>query len=292
MIRSMSGFGRGEAKSCYGKILIEIKSLNHRYFEFSPRLPNHLSVLENKIKKYVHQEVSRGKVNFYLQYEKTKSFNSGLNINKEAALNYYRLLTRLKKHLKLDDDIRLDQIISSPDVIIHEKSLEDIDKLWLLIKRALTSALKALIIMRKSEGKSLKCDLVKRLGLIEKALSKIKEQSGTVINKYRAKLKARIKELSGDPDMVNKRIASEIAIFAERSDITEELVRMKAHLSAFRKRLSSGKEAGRTMDFIIQEMSREINTISAKAGSYNISKQAILVKNELEKIREQAQNIE
>jgi uncharacterized protein (TIGR00255 family) len=294
MLRSMTGFGRAEATSRLGKITVEIKTVNHRHFELVSRLPDHLSVLENKIKEYIHkEEIRRGKVSLYLQYERGKVAGEGLNFDRKAAANYYQLLAHLRKHLKLSDEIRLDQIIAFPGVITHEKRPEDIDRLWLLIKRALIPALNGVIAMRETEGKSLKSDLSKRIRLIEKEMDRIKQEASIVIDRYREKLTARIKELSRDLVNIDEtRIAAEVTIFAERSDISEEITRIAAHLSAFKEKLSLGKEVGRALDFIIQEIHREINTISAKATSYNISKWAISVKNELEKIREQVQNIE
>ncbi|MEA3328459.1 MAG: YicC/YloC family endoribonuclease [Candidatus Omnitrophota bacterium] len=292
MVRSMSGFGRAEARSGYGKVMVEIRSLNHRYFEFSSRLPNNISVLEGKIKECICKSICRGKINLYLQIERVKGASAGLSIDKQAARNYYKLLNRLKKDLKLNDNIRLDQILSSPNVLVYEKASEDAAKAWPLIEKALIPALNSLVAMRESEGRNLKKDLVKRIGLIETATAKIGKCSVGTVHKHKTKLLSRIKELSKGLDLDKKKIAGEIAIFAERSDITEELTRLAAHLSAFKKKLSIAKQIGRTLDFIIQEMNREINTISAKANSYNISKQAILIKNELEKIREQVQNIE
>ncbi len=292
MPRSMTGFGRGEAKSSQGKVIVEIKTLNHRHFDIAFRLPNHFSLLEAKIRERIHRNIYRGRVNVSILYEGTKQPIESLSIDKNVATSYYRLLRQLKRQLKLTDQIRLEQVAAFPNVITHERASEDIDKLWLVVKRALIKALNKLDITRKVEGRNLTRDLRKRIGMIEKDMERIKERANKVVERHKARLDTKVKNILAGPEIDKSRLATEVAIFAERSDITEETVRAASHLVAFKKRLLTGEEIGRTLEFIIQELHREVNTISAKASDYTISKNVIAIKGELEKIREQVQNIE
>lgn len=292
MPRSMTGFGRGEAKSSQGKVIVEIKTLNHRHFDIAFRLPNHFSLLEAKIRECIHRNIYRGRVNVSILYEGTKQPIENLSIDKNVAISYHRLLSQLKRQLRLTDQVRLEQIAAFPNVITYERASEDIDKLWLVVKKALIKALNKLKITRKAEGRNLTRDLRKRIGIIEKDMERIKERADSVVERHKARLDAKVKNILAGPELDKNRLATEVAIFAEHSDITEETVRASSHLAAFKKKLLIGGEIGRTLEFIIQELHREVNTISAKASDYTISKNVIAIKGELEKIREQVQNIE
>jgi len=288
----MTGFGRGQSKTKFGKFVVELKSVNHRYFDMTTRAPNHLQTLEPRIKDEVRKKVRRGKVSLYLSHERPEEIYERLTIDKKVASAYYRLLLKLKKDLKLGDEIRLDQIVSFPDVITYEKKEEVVDKLWLPVKRALEKAVDSLVAMREAEGKKLSADMAKRVKIIWGMLDRIKRRSRTAVEKYKHRLASRVKELASGLEMGKARLATEVAIFAEKSDITEEVTRIASHLDAFGATLSGNEEIGRTLDFTLQELFREVNTISAKAGDYEISQAVIAIKGELEKIREQVQNIE
>ncbi len=292
MPRSMTGFGHGEAKSRQGKVIIEIKTLNHRYFDITFRLPNHFSLLEAKIRERIHQNINRGRVSVSLLYEGAKQSGGNLGIDKKVAVSYYRLLKQLKKQLSLTDHVRLEQVAAFPNVITYQRGIEDIAELWPVVKKALEEALDKLEIMRKAEGRNLSRDLSKRIKIIEKNLGTIEGGADKVVVRHRARLTAKVKNILAGPAVDKNRLATEIAIFAEHSDVTEEIIRTASHLAAFKKKLLIEKEIGRTLEFIIQELHREVNTISAKASDYTISKNVIGIKSELEKIREQVQNIE
>lgn len=288
----MTGFGRSEIETKYGRFIVEIRSVNHRFFDLTAKIPNHLQSLEPKIKEEVGKRIRRGKISLYLSYEKPSEIYEELTIDKKAASAYYKLLKRLKKDLNLSDEVRLDQITSFPNVITYEKREEAPEKLWPLMKKPLGRALDGLVAMKEAEGKRLSKDIAKRLRTIEEGLSKIKRRTTVIVDKYRVRLSNRVKEFASGLEVDKTRLITEVAIFADRSDITEELTRMSSHLSAFRDTLSTNVEMGKILDFIIQELFREANTISSKAGDYEISQAVITIKGELEKIREQVQNIE
>lgn len=288
----MTGFGLGQSKTKFGNFVVEIRSVNHRFFDMTTRAPNHLQALEPRIKDEARKKVRRGRVSLYLSHERPEEVYEELTVDEKVASAYYKLLLKLKKDLKLSDEIGLDQIASFPDVITYEKKEEVVDRLWLPIKRALDKALDGLVAMRKAEGKRLSADMAKRLRVIEGMLDRIKRRSRVAVEKYKHRLASRVKELASGLEMDETRLATEVAIFAERSDITEEVTRIASHLNAFGAALSGDEEVGRTLDFILQEIFREANTISAKAGDYEISQAVIAIKSELEKVREQVQNIE
>lgn len=292
MPRSMTGFGKGQIGSRLGNIIVEIRSVNHRFFDLTTRIPNHLEALEPKIKTEVRKRIRRGKVSLYLSYEKPEDVYEGLTIDKKVAFAYHKLLTHLKKDLNLSDEIRLDQIASFPNVITYKRKEESLGKQWPLIKKAVGQALDKLVAMREAEGKRLGDDIAKSLARIERALGKIKKRLTLMIDNYKARLSSRVKELTKGLEIDKNRLITEVAVFAERSDITEEVTRVASHLKTFRTSLARNEAMGKTLDFIIQELFRETNTISAKAGDYEISKAIINIKGELEKIREQVQNIE
>ncbi len=288
----MTGFGRGQKKTKFGNFLIEIRSVNHRFLDITMKAPDRLQALEPKIKNEARKRVRRGKVSLHLSHDRPKEAYEALTVDKKVASAYYKLLLKLKKHLLLRDEIRLDQIASFPDVITYEKKEEEARKLWPSIRGALVKALDELAAMKEAEGRRLVEDITKRLTIIEEMLERVKRGSKAVVDKHKRRLVSRVKELASGFEIGEARLMTEVAIFAERSDITEEVTRVASHLSSFKTTLSSDKEVGRTQDFIIQELFREINTISAKAGDYEISRAVIVIKGELEKIREQVQNIE
>ena len=293
MIKSMTGFGRGEAATPNGKIQIEIRTLNHRFFEVSGRLPENFLIFEDRLRSEVAKKIKRGKANLSLIYDNPRKSGPQLVINKALAHDYKKLLLDLKHSLRLKDEINFSQIISFPGVISVEEQSKEEAKLWPHVASALNKALSSLVTMREKEGRRLVADILKRKSLISKNLSVIERRSRLAAREYRGRLLRKIKELSSGKVSLDKgRIELEVALFAKNSDISEEVTRIKAHLNSFGETLKQQDEAGRKLDFISQELHREINTVGQKANDYKIAQAAIAVKGEIEKIREQIQNIE
>jgi uncharacterized protein (TIGR00255 family) len=294
MIKSMTGFGKGEAVGDLGRFTVEIRTVNHRYFDLSSRIPNNLGQMEDRIKNYLHSYIKRGKVNLSLSHKKSgKNFNS-VKIDEEAAKKYYKILKKIKADLKLTDDIQISHVLSFPDVIVQDQPDYDIASLWPVIERAVKKAVFECNAMREAEGKAIYNDLKERIASIEESMDKIAKTSPSLAADYKKKLDQRIKDILKQPGYsIDKvRLETEVAIFAKQCDISEELTRAKSHTAVFGKALLSNKETGRRLDFILQELQREINTLGAKAGSEKISKLVIDIKSEIEKIREQVQNVE
>lgn len=293
MIRSMTGFGSGEAVTPNGKIQVEIRTLNHRFFEVSSKLPENFIIFEDRLRAEVTKKVRRGKINLSLIYDNPQKSGPKLIINKGLAHKCKNLLLDLKRSLGLKDEINFSQIISFPGVIRIEEQLRQEAKLWPYIKSALNKALVSLLKMRQEEGERLVADILKRKALISKSLSGIEHRSRLSLRDYRRNLLKKIKELSSGKINLDKgRIELEVALFAKNSDISEEVTRIKAHLKSFEETLNEPDEIGRKLDFIAQELHREINTVGQKTNDYKIAQLAIAVKGEIEKIREQIQNIE
>jgi uncharacterized protein (TIGR00255 family) len=293
MIRSMTGFGRGEAAAPRGKIQFEVRTLNHRFFEASNRLPENFLIFEDRIRAEVAKKIKRGKVNLSMTYEGPKKASPRLIIDTKLARKYKDLLLSLKRSLQVKDDIRLSQIISFPNVITVEEAPKDEAKLWPNVKSALDRALHSLVRMREQEGKDLADDILKRKKTILKDITLIEHRAKLSFKEYRVQLLKKIKELSSGKINLDKgRVELEVALFAKNSDISEELTRIKAHLGSFETALRHETEVGRKLDFITQELHREINTVGQKTNDYKISQLAIAIKGEIEKIREQVQNIE
>jgi uncharacterized protein (TIGR00255 family) len=291
MVKSMTGFGRAELKSKYGKFSLEIKSLNHRYFELSCRFPNHLSSLEDRLKEVLAKRIKRGRINLTLSYEKTPQAEQLLELDEQLAKRYLQLLARLKKKLRLEGELRLEQFLTLPGLIAYEPIKENTEALWPTIQQLTAAALQRLLVTREKEGRRLGLDLLLRTKKIALLAKKIERQIPKVISSYRHKLNQRIEEILCRKEVSRMRLEEEIALFAKNCDISEELTRIKSHLRNFQEVLAK-EETGRQLDFIVQELQRETNTLSAKAQDYTISRWAIDIKSELEKMREQIQNIE
>lgn len=289
----MTGFGRGEAAAPRGTLQIEIRTLNHRFFETSNRLPENFLIFEDKIRVEIAKKIKRGKVNLSLTYESPRKSSPKLVIDTKLARKYKDLLLSLKHSLKVKDDIRLSQIISFPNVITIEEMPKDEAKLWPNVKATLDRALHSLVKMREQEGKDLADDILKRKKTILKDIILIERRAKLSFKEYRVQLLKKIKELSSGKINLDKgRVELEVALFAKNSDISEELTRIKAHLGSFEQALKHETGVGRKLDFITQELHREINTVGQKTNDYKISQLAIAIKGEIEKIREQVQNIE
>jgi len=293
LVRSMTGFGRGDASTAQGKVQIEIRTVNHRFFEISSRLPENLLIFEDRIRTEIAKKVKRGKVNLSLTYENPKKSNPKLVINKPLAKKYKDLLIDLRRSLSLNDQINFSQIIAFPGVISIEDKPKDDAEIWPYIKSALGAAVCGLMKMREKEGKSLVADIIGRERTILKNITIIERRSKLALKEYRVHLLRKIKELSSGKINLDKgRIELEVALFAKSSDISEELTRIKAHLKSFEETITKQDEVGRKLDFISQELHREINTVGQKTSDYRIAQLAIAIKGEVEKIREQIQNVE
>lgn len=294
MIRSMTGYGRAEAVLAGRKFAVEMKSVNHRYLEISLRLPGMLLSLDTEIKKKIGEQFSRGRIEATLRVDSEGiAENSGrLTLNLPLARNYHALLCQLKEELQLGDEISLAMMTGFRDVFVPTESVQDPAALWESLSKLLDEAMRTLTEMRAREGESLQRDLTTRLSLITGVLEAIAGRVPQVVCEYQKRLGDRIRELTGDMAIDESRLLQEVAIMAEKSDITEEIVRFRSHIEQFTDLLTMGEGAGRKIDFLIQEMGREVNTIGAKSGDAEISRNVIEIKSELAKLREQVQNIE
>lgn len=292
MIKSMTGFGKGVSIGRFGKFVVEARTVNHRFFEFTNRLPQDFSLFEEDIKAWTQRWVKRGKVSIALLYQPGQKPYQTITIDKEAAKRFHRLLEETTKALGLRERPSINQVLSFPDVIVQKSIQRDKIKLWPELKSALDKALSSLDRMRRREGWLLYKDISRRIKKIEALILNVEREAPEVISSYKNRLEERLKELANIETIDKERLALEVAIFAKGCDITEELTRAKSHIKAIKEVLISNQEAGRRLDFTIQELQREVNTLGQKAGSYRISECVIRIKSEIEKIREQVQNIE
>lgn len=293
MLKSMTGFGKGTAENNFGRVKIEIKSLNYKFFEVISRIPASLTIFEDKIREYIHKSLSRGRLNVFINYDQIKRNHDHISIDKEAAKRYFNMLKSLKKGLKLDGDIDLGQLISLPGVIVSEQKDHDPMKIWPLIEKALKEAVEDLIKAKEREGAHLKKELFRISKSLEGSLGRVKKYSVKTSEEYKQRLVNNVKDITKTKKVLSpERIEEEVAIFSRNCDITEELHRLAAHIAGFREAFIKGGESGRHLDFIAQEMYREINTIGAKSNDFPIAKEVIKMKSLVEKIREQAQNVE
>lgn len=292
MLKSMTGFGRGEAIGAGKKFAVELKGVNHRFSEVVLRLPRSLSVLEDRIRRMIQNGIARGRVDGYFNMENDGSKTPIMKVDKNLAVSYYKAMIELQTDLGLPGEIAFRDLIALPDVISVQEEVDDVESWWPFLEKALTLALTGFMDMRQSEGARLQDDLLKRIERITAAVEDIKQRAPHVVDSYRERLSQRLKEWLDGNIIDPARLEAEVVIFAERSSITEELVRLNSHLVQARTCVAAIEPVGRKMDFLLQEMNREINTIAAKAGDLLVGKQVVNIKSELEKIREQAQNIE
>ncbi len=294
MVRSMTGYGRAEAILDGQKYTVEIKSLNHRFLEISLRLPSSLSALEMEIKKKIGEPLLRGKIDVSIRRDVQSSAENGqyLALNLPLAQNYFNLLMQLKQSLNLQDDIRLEMIAGQKDVFQMAELPQDDSALWQGLTAVLEEALAGMMEMRRREGEILSRDLSARLDLMAQLLSRIEAKAPQVVLEYQKRLTDRVRELTSGLVVDESRLSQEVAILAEKSDITEEIVRLRSHFGQFLEMLDREEAIGRKVDFLIQEMNREVNTIGSKSSDADISKQVIEMKSELAKLREQVQNLE
>lgn len=292
MIKSMTGFGRYENDTKERKIIIEMKAVNHRYLELSIRMPKKLNFFEAGIRNTLKQYVSRGKVDMFITYEDYTEGKTCVKYNEEIAGEYYNYIVKMSEAFHMPNDIKLSELARFPDVFSLEEQSIDEELLWEMIDYTVKEAAKRFVDTRIAEGERLKKDIIMKLEYMLSVVDYIEERSPEIIAEYRKKIINKVKELLSDSQIDESRILTEVTLFADRVCVDEEIVRLKAHIAGMIKTLEDGINIGRKLDFIAQEMNREANTILSKSSDLNISEKAIDLKTEIEKVREQIQNIE
>ena len=292
MIKSMTGFGRSEIVEGTKKVTFELKSVNHRYLDVNIRMPKKLNFFEAAIRNELKQYAQRGKVDIFITYEDCSENTGTVKYNKDIAAEYLQYLKQISEDFGLDNDIRTSTLSRYPEVFTMEEQTVDEEELWALLKKAITEACNNFVETRKKEGANLQKDLIEKLDNMLDIVSFIEEKSPQIIEEYQNRLKEKIAELLGDTKLDENRIATEVTIFADKVCVDEELVRLRSHVEATKKELTDGGNVGRKLDFIAQEMNREANTILSKSTDLEISNKGIELKTEIEKVREQIQNIE
>lgn len=293
MISSMTGYGRGESNDESRSFLVEIKSVNHRYNDIIIRMPKKLSCFEERIRKLIKNYVKRGRIEVYITLDEAKDDDLIIKPNLNIIEQYYNSLMEIKDRFQLNDDIKLTHLTRFPDTFNIENKEDAEDVIWESLSLAVNQAISSLIDMRKAEGVKLAEDIRTRSKKIFEIVKEIEIRTPIIVKEYRDKLLERIRDLTEDVIEIDEdRIALEVSMYADKSNIAEEIVRLYSHIEQLDKIINESGAVGRKLDFLIQEMNREINTIGSKSSDINISKIVIEIKSELEKIREQIQNIE
>ncbi len=292
MIKSMTGFGRCELQEADRKITVEMKSVNHRYLDVTIKMPKKLNFFEAAIRNELKNYIQRGKVDIFITYEDYTESNVCVKYNKELAAEYLEYLNQMAKEFSLDNDVRVSTLSRFPEIFTMEEQTIDEETLWNLLDRAVRGAAEGFVETRIKEGENLKDDLCQKLNGMLEHVAFITERSPEIIEEYKTKLTDKVKELLEDSQIDENRLLQEVTIYADKVCVDEELVRLKSHIEAMRDALLQGGSIGRKLDFIAQEMNREANTILSKSGDLEITNRAIELKTEIEKVREQIQNIE
>lgn len=292
VLRSMTGYGRTQKILNGRDILVEIRSVNHRYYEYSSRIPRAYSYIDEKLKALLKQKVSRGKVDINVSINNIEGRDTEIAINKGVAEGYVNALRSIAEELNLNDDITLSKLIKLPDIFSVQKTPDDEEQVWNDVAEIAAEALEKFVEMREKEGEKLRTDILEKTSLILEMVGKVEEISPKTTENYRNRLYQKLSEILENKDIDNQRIVTEAAVFADKIAVDEETVRLRSHISQMTDLLDSGDAIGRKLDFIVQEMNREVNTIGSKAQDLNITRLVVDMKSELEKIREQIQNIE
>ena len=292
MIKSMTGFGRCEVLKDSRKFTVELKSVNHRYLDVNIRMPKKLNFFETSIRTLLKSYADRGKVDIFITYEDLSQSQVSVKYNAALAAEYLKYLNQMAEEFSLDNDVRVSTLSRYPEVFTMEECSEDEDELWNGLKEALEGAFSQFVEMRTKEGERLKEDILLKLDLLSEQIRFIEGRSPQIIAEYRTKLEEKMRELLEDTQIDDNRIAAEVILFADKICTDEEVVRLKSHIQHMKETLEESNGIGRKLDFIAQEMNREANTILSKANDLDISNRAISLKTEIEKIREQIQNIE
>ncbi|MDI6791622.1 MAG: YicC/YloC family endoribonuclease [bacterium] len=288
MANSMTGFGQGSNEYFF----CEIRSLNHKFCEIGVKLPSQLNILEDKIREYIKQKIARGRVFVFIRTEASVEAKRDVTVNLEAARAYLSAINQLSASLNLENDLKASHLLNLNDIITIQRADIDLDSTWENLKNAIDMALISLLEMKAKEGKELVLDISNRVSEIEEIITTVNVLASGVVDEYREKLTRRLSVIMPGQELDEARLAMEVAILADKSDITEELVRLSSHLAQIKETLSLEEPMGRQLGFLSQEVNREINTISAKTSNLKITQLMLKAKNELEKIKEQLQNVE
>lgn len=292
MIKSMTGFGRAEASDSDRKITIEMKSVNHRYFESAMKMPKKLNIYEAGIRTILKKYINRGKVDIFVTYEDYSESKFCLKYNEELANEYMSIFNYMAEQFDIPNDITVSSLSHYPEVITMEEQSGDDDAVWHLLEKAVENACVQFVESRITEGEKLKADLLEKLDYMTGLVDEIENRSPGIIEEYRQRLEDKVAELLCDTPVDENRIATEVTIYADKICVDEETVRLRSHIESTKDELIEGGSVGRKLDFIAQEMNREANTILSKANDLETSNCAISLKTEIEKVREQIQNIE
>ena len=292
MIRSMTGYGRAQKILSGRDILVEIRSVNHRYYEYSSRIPRAYSYIDEKLKALLKTSVSRGKVEVSVTINNIEAKESEISINKAVAEGYVNALRSVSDELGLKDDLVLSKLIKLPEIFVVQKAPDNQEQIWADIAEVADEALSKFVEMRSTEGEKLKNDIIAKADFILGMVAQVEELSPQTVENYRNRLYQKLSEILENKDIDEQRILTESAVFAEKIAVDEETVRLRSHVSQLKNMFDSDDPVGRKLDFIVQEMNREVNTIGSKAQDLNITKIVVEMKAEIEKIREQIQNIE
>jgi uncharacterized protein (TIGR00255 family) len=292
MIKSMTGFGRCEISDEKRKFTVELKSVNHRYLDVNIKMPKKLNFFESAIRSTLKQSVQRGKIDLFITYEDFTESNVSIKYNHDIANTYFQYLEKMAEDFHLENDIRVSSLSRYPEVFSMEEQNVDEEQLWKGLERTILKAAEGFVESRIKEGEHLKLDMLEKLDGMLVLLKQVEERSPQIIAEYRKKLEEKVKDLLSDTKVDENRLLMEVTIFADKACVDEEIVRLKSHIDTTKKTLIEGGSIGRKLDFIAQEMNREANTILSKANDLEISNIAIELKTEIEKVREQIQNIE
>lgn len=292
MIKSMTGFGRAEVTDENRKFTVEIKSVNHRYLDVGIKMPKKLNFFESAIRNLLKEYMERGKVDVFISYEDYTEDNYALKYNEDIAAQYLAHLKAMSEKFGIENDVRVSTLSRYPEVFTMEEQSIDEKELWAVLERALRGAAEQFVESRIVEGERLRIDLIEKLDGMLAYVDFIEERSPIILQEYRTRLEEKVKELLGDKQLDDARIATEVAIFADKICVDEETVRLRSHIQSTKDTLNAGGGIGRKLDFIAQEMNREANTILSKANDLKISDTGINLKTDIEKVREQIQNIE
>ena len=292
MLKSMTGYGRAQKILNGRDILVEIRSVNHRYYEYSSRIPRTYSYIDEKLKTMLKTGISRGKVEIAVSINSIEGKDTEIAVNKGAAEGYVNALRSVAGELGLTDDLSLSKLMKLPDIFTVQKTPDDEEQVWSDVSEVAQEALDKFVEMRATEGARLRDDVLEKSSYILSLVAKVEEQSPKTVEAYRKRLYQKLTEILENKDIDQQRIVTEAAIFAEKIAVDEETVRLRSHITQLHTMLDCGEAVGRKLDFIVQEMNREVNTIGSKAQDLSITKLVVDMKAEIEKIREQIQNIE
>lgn len=292
MIKSMTGFGRCEVTDGSRKVTVEMKSVNHRYLEMNVKMPKKLNFFDSSIRSLIKEYAQRGKIDLFITYEDTSESSVNVTYHPEVAAEYMKYLKQMKEQFELDDDVRVSTLSRYPEVFTLDDVEIDEESIWAALEKAIRGAASVFVETRIKEGENLKSDLISKLDGMLETVDFIESKSPEIIEEYKGKLTDKVKDMLGDAKIDENRIIQEVTIFADKICVDEEMVRLRSHIETMKAELIAGGSVGRKLDFLAQEMNREANTTLSKSSDLEISNRGISLKTEIEKVREQIQNIE